>query len=192
MRTLLILLVTLCALQSPALCQKKGDTLPPGVFDTVSIEIQSKAFFPFCAKLYSIPRDCGKNMPPECCSYSTYLRQNDKVAGDGHVSCGNGSMLSWFYFESVEIARQSTEGVPPQMKNQHKQFSVTKIKCLVMGQEADGFMTEAESFTGYKSYVLYTYGSHNGYSFSLQYHSMNRIITNEDIQPFIREILWLD
>lgn len=168
----------------------KGDTLRSGIYDTTSIEISSKVKFPFCGTLYDLPREnCNGNLPPNCCGYSTSLQKGQKTASWGYVSCYNGSSFTWNYSGSLGSARNSFEDIPRQLKNQQKNFSQKKIRCLVYNTETEAYLLEQESYQGNKDYLLTTYGSHNGFYFYLEYRSMNKIISSKDIQPVFRQIL---
>jgi hypothetical protein len=192
MRTFLLFLTLVVSLPLTAQKSKNGDTLPQGFFDTSRIEITSKISFPFCSKLYPLPRDCKGNLPPNCCGYSTSLNNNTKFLEYGFVSCNNGSNLTWYYYGSIESAKAGIENILPQYKKQQKNFTLKKIKCMVMNKETDAYLLEMEPLHGYKTYHLLTCGSYNGYTFSLEYRSINPITTNENIQPFIRPILRLE
>jgi hypothetical protein len=189
MRNFFMFFMLVGSLSSLAQSSKPGDTLRPGIYDTMRIEISSTTSFPFCSNLYKLPRDCNDNMPPNCCSYSTSLEKNEKISRYGSVSCGNGSSLFWYYYGSLGSAKQDTDGVLPQWKGQQKELNIQNIKCMVMGKEMEAYMVEMVSFQDHKSYILLTYGTYNGYIFTLQYHSMKKISSNEDIQPFLREII---
>ncbi len=168
----------------------KGDSLSSRVYDTTSIEISSKVYFPFCGTVYDLPREnCNGNLPPNCCAYSTSLQKGQKTASWGYVTCYNGSSFTWQYNSSMESVRNSFEDIPRQIKNQQKSFSQKKIKVLIYGIETDAYLIEQETFKDDTSYLLTTYGSHNGFYFYLEYHSMNKIVSSEDIQPVFRQIL---
>lgn len=168
----------------------KGDTLTYRVYDTTNIEIGSIAYFPFCSNSYSLPREnCNGNYPPNCCSYSTSLTKNQKIANWGYVSCYNGSSFNWQYSTSLGSVRNTFEDIPGQMEKQQKAFSKKSIKCFIYNEEAEAYIFEQESYQGYKSYTLTTYGTHNGFYFYLEYHSNKEISSNEDIQPVFRQIL---
>lgn len=167
-----------------------GDTLSTRVYDTTNVDISSKAYFPFCSNIYSLPREnCNGNYPPNCCSYSTNLRKNQKIANWGYISCYNGSMFTWHYGASLENVKQSFENIPGQLEKQGKTFSKKLIKCFLFNEETEAYILERESFEGYKSYTLTTYGTHKGYYFYLEYSSSKEIINNEDIQPVFKQIL---
>lgn len=170
----------------------KGDTLLPGSYDTVRIELESKISFPFCSEIYQIPRECGINYPPNCCTYTTSLYRNEKTVNTGFVSCGNGSSLSWNYSSSLETAKHNYESIPGQWEKQQNKFKKSKLKCLILGKESEAYLIEREFSAGNVNYTLITYGTHSGYNFLLQYSSSNKITTNEDIQPFLRPIIRLN
>lgn len=192
MRTCLIICILFCFSRSFAQSATSGDSLQKGFYDTSSIEIQGTKVFPFCSNLYKLPRECTDNLPTNnCCGYNTSLKQGQKLAEWGYVSCHNGSVLSWTYYSSLEGAKKDAENIIPQWKNQQKEIKVEKLKCVVMGTETESYNIEMESFTGRKSYALLTYGTHNGYSFTLEYRSLNKITLNNNIQEFLQPILRL-
>lgn len=166
-----------------------GDTLTSRIYDTTSIEIKSIAYFPFCSNIYNLPRDCNENLAPNCCSYYTSLRKNQKVADWGYVSCNNGSSFHWYYGSSFEGVKRSFEDAPKQWEKQQKSLSKKQIKCFIYNKEADAYIIEQETYQGNKFYVLTTYGSFNGFNFYLEYRSSKMIKDNEDIQPVFRQIL---
>ena len=167
-----------------------GDTLTSRPYDTASIEIRSTLYFPFCSNIYNLPREnCNGNYPPNCCSYSTTLSKNSKIADWGYVSCYNGSSFNWSYRNSLFNVKHIFEDVPKQLEKQYKKFSKRPIKCFIYNVESDGYILEQETYQGYKSYTLTTYGSHNGFNFYLEYRSSKEISSNEDIQPVFRQIL---
>jgi hypothetical protein len=166
-----------------------GDTLVSNVYDTTKIEIRSLICFPFCSNTYSLPRDCHGNNPPNCCSYSTSLRNNQKIAEWGYVSCYNGSSFTWHYSTTLENAKSTFEDIPTQIEKQQKKFLKKSVKCLIYNKEAEAYILEQESYQGYKSYTLTTYGSYNGFNFYLEYHSNKEINSTENIQPVFRQIL---
>ena len=192
MRTCLIIFILFCFSRSFAQIAKSGDSLQNGFYDTSSIEIQGTKVFPFCSILYKLPRECADNLPTNnCCGYNTSLRNGQKLADWGYVSCHNGSVLSWTYYSSLESAKKDAENIIPQWRKQQKELKVEKIKCYVMETETESYNIEMESFTGHKSYALLTYGSYNGYSFTLEYRSQNKITSNTNIQEFLKPILRL-
>ncbi|HBI00049.1 MAG TPA: hypothetical protein DDY18_00320 [Flavobacterium sp.] len=166
-----------------------GDTLKPGVYDTIQIEIKSVISFPFCSNNYKLPRECEGDFPTKCCSYSTYLQKDEKTSTSGFVSCENGSSLSWFYNASLEDAKLNFESIPTQWEKQQKTFLKRPIKCFVFDKQVDGYIIEQETYQGNKYYTLITYGSKNGFYFLLKYHSQYKITCNEDIQPVFRQFL---
>jgi hypothetical protein len=167
-----------------------GDTLASRVYDTSLIEIRSKAYFPFCASIYSLPREnCDGNNPPNCCSYSTSLSKNQKIADWGYVSCYNGSSFTWHYSTSLGSVRNMFEDIPIQMEKQQKTFSKKHIKCSIYNDEAEAYLIEQETYQGHKFYTLTTYGTHKGFYFYLEYHSIKEISSNADIQAVFRQII---
>lgn len=190
MRLLLICLFSLFFSFGCRQASIKGDTLNPGTYDTTSIEIRSGTSFPFCGTTYPVPREnCSENLPANCCSYSTSLSNHQKEASWGYVSCYNGSSFTWHYNSSIGNAKNTFEDVPQQLEKQQKSFSRKKIKCVVYNQETDAYLMTQESFEGHKSYLLTTYGTHNGFYFYLEYHSLQEIKSTEDLQPVFRQIL---
>ena len=192
MRTCLIMLLVFSCATSFAQGIKSGDALQNGFYDTISIEIQGTKVFPFCGNLYQLPRECSENLPTNnCCGYNTSIRKGQKLADWGYVNCHNGSVLSWTYYSSLAGAQKDADNFLPQWKKQQKELKVEKIKCYVMGTETESYDIEMESLTGYKSYVLLTYGTHNGYSFTLEYRSLQKITSDNNIQAFLQPILRL-
>lgn len=169
---------------------KMGDNLTSRVYDTTRIEISSKVYFPFCANIYTIPREnCEGNYPSNCCSYSTSVQKNNKISDWGYVSCYDGSSFSWNYNTSLKNLKYSFEDIPKQLESQYKTFTKKLIKCFIYNTEAEAYLLEGENFNGHKDYRLTTYGSYNGFSFSLEYRSLKKISSSEDIQPVFRQIL---
>ena len=167
----------------------KGDTLLPGTYDTVRIELESKISFPFCSEIYKIPRECNINLPPNCCTYRTSPYKNEKTLNTGSVSCSNGSSLYWHYSSSLETAKHNFENMSGQWEKQQKNSKKTKIKCLILGKETEAYLIENVLSTGQFSYTLIAYGTHKGYNFLLQYNSFNNTDSNKDIQPFLHPII---
>lgn len=81
------------------------------------------------------------------------------------------------------------EDMPKQIEKQQKTFFKKQIRCFIFNQETDAYLITQESFEGHKSYLLTTYGAHNGFYFHLEYHSRQEIKSTEDLQPVFRQIL---
>ena len=185
--TCLVFVSVICFGQLPDV----GDSLKHGAYDTLSIEIQSKIVFQFCSETYTIPRDCDGDYPPNCCSYSTSLYKGENRSRHGNVSCYNGSSLSWTYFQTPDIAKQNVENFLPQVEKQMKKFISTPIKIFVMNKETNGYLVETETLQGFVGYILITHGTYNGFNFSIQYRSIKKINSTEDLQPVVRQIMKL-
>lgn len=191
MRFLFGVILLLCTHSSFSQKAKLGDSILPGNYDTSQIEIVGKVSFPFCGQTYLIPRDCGSAPYSNCCAYSTSLSRNEKVARTGLINCNNGSVLLWDYEWSLESAKHEIENRLSQLQKQQSKFKATKVNCLIMGKESEGYITESEFSEGHKSYSLVSSGNHNGYFFILTYRTVYKVNSNEDIQPFIRNIFQL-
>ncbi|MBV9987528.1 MAG: hypothetical protein JO301_07610 [Chitinophagaceae bacterium] len=189
MRAILILICSPGSLFCSAQYPSSGDTLAKGRFDTVFVQIRNRASFPFCSSTYSLPDGCSEDRPENCCGYLATVRKNQKVATEGSVGCDNGTMLSWVYCRDAGGARYSFESTTNQYAGMPHSLPRKPVKCLVFCQEADGYLLERELGNGRKSFLLTTYGSHNGFYFSLEYRSIKTITTTDDIQPIFRQIL---
>lgn len=189
MRFLIIVILLQCTFSSFSQKVKLGDSILSGNYDTTRIEIISKKSFPFCSQTYLIPRECNDAPYANCCTYMASLSKNEKVTRTGSVSCQNGSILIWDYEWSTESAKQEIENRISYMQKQQIKCKVSKVKCLVMGKESEGYSIESEYSQGHKSYELLSYGSHNGYFFILDYRTVYKLNSNEDIQPFFQNFV---
>jgi hypothetical protein len=191
MRQVLVLLCFLWYSFSFGQDKIPGDSLNSRVYDTLSITVGSNIYFPFCGAVYTLPRDCNGNQPPNCCIYETSVQKNQKQADWGYVSCYNGSSFHWYYTNSLVNAGNQLEEMTRQIKKQQKTYKEQKIKCQVFDTETEARVLELESLQGYKSYLLASYGTHNGYYFYIEYWSSAKIVSTADLQPVFRQILQL-
>ncbi len=169
----------------------KGDTLIAGTYDTVRIELESRISFPFCSEIYQLPQGCNINLAPNCCRYRTSPYRNEKIITNGSVSCSNGSNLSWNYFRTLEDAKFNFESIPNQWEKQNKTVKKIKLNCLILNKEAYAYLIDSENLNGNHSYVLLAYGTHKGYNFLLEFITLKKIESNEDIQSFLYPIIKL-
>ena len=176
---------TLCSGQTAV----PGDTLQSITYDTLSVQIESTAYFPFCSTIYNLPTGCKPGQQRSCCRYSTYTGKNQKTASYGYVSCIDGTSFHWDYRNSLAEARNNFGGGIRVAEPPLKSSSRKPVKCLIYDQPAEAYILSEENVNGYKSYTLFTYGSHNGFYFNLELRSENEIRTNEDIPAVLRQIL---
>lgn len=188
-----VFFLILVSILIPTLCtsQVKQEIENPK-YDTVSIDIRSYNSFTFCSKNYKIPRDCDGNDQSNCCAFSAQVSQVSQSPVIGMVSCGNGTSLSWTYFDSEEIARDNWVSFPIQQEKQNKSYLKKKFKCYLANLEVNAYRISAESFTGYKRYEIIMYGTVNGQSVVVTLSSQKELNTNDDIPVEFRDIVRLN
>jgi hypothetical protein len=157
-------------------------------YDTTSIEIRSTNSFSFCSKLYRIPRDCDNEDQSNCCSFSSQVFLDHKLA-TGQLSCYNGTSLSWTYFESEDQAKTGFDGYPPQIKKQMKEFKQEKIKLFICGQETIAYKLNYTTFQGYKGYEIIAHVTINGQHASVHLHSQKDLKSSKEMQPIFQQII---
>lgn len=165
------------------------DLIEEPKYDTTSIDIKSTNSFYFCSKLYKIPRDCDKKDQSNCCSYSGQIFQNQKVPISGQIACYNGTSLNWTQFETIDQARSSSEGYPPQIKKQMKKFTLSTIKFFVCQQEVQAYKISYTTFQGHKGYEIISYATINGQHIMLHLHSMKELNSSNDLSPIFQQIV---
>lgn len=168
---------------------KDKDLIEEPKYDTTSIDIQSTNSFYFCSKLYKIPRDCDKEDQSNCCSYSGQIFSNQKVPVTGQLGCYNGTSLSWTQFETMDLAKSSCEGYPPQIKEQMKNFTSATIKLFICQQEAKAYKINYTTQQGYKGYEIISYATINGQHIMLHLRSMKELNSSKDLQPIFQQIV---
>jgi len=202
MRQLVFFILLLCSNICFSQTSPLGDNLTVSTFDTVKvyyeddarrIKIESKSQFPFCSRIYKIPKECYSRDSSNCCKYSTDKYEFQETACIGSLNClnafTNGYSLNWFYTENISEAKRVTENTCKQLEEQSLSFKKKIVKCYILNKETEGYLYELTVNGNIKLYKLLSYGNYNQYNFTLDYFTLSPITDSNDIPTALREII---
>ncbi len=179
-----------------------GDSLTISTYDTSRIYLEnttrrfvleSSNQFPFCSKVYKVPKECNSANKDYCCKFSTDVYEVQKTISLGSLDCfnaiKNGYNLTWFYSNNIADAKSFTESECRHIEQDSLSYKKRVIKCYIMGKEAIGYLYERTLKENLILNSFYVYASYNQYNFSLTYSTIGKWDDSIDTPIAIREIL---
>ena len=201
-RRLLFIILFLFAKNSVAQEFPLGDSLKLLKFDTLRIytegktqrfELENSRQFTFCSKIYQLPSNCDTPYTPNCCVFSTNVYEIQNTILQGSVNCfntqTNGYCLNWLYTQDVSGAKLIFQDMTSQIEKQWISFKKKTVKCYILNKETEAYLYDAVANGNIKISHLFTFGSYNQFNFFIDYISMGKLISTEDIPNSLRGII---
>lgn len=190
MKLLCCLFFTILAI--PGFAQQVNDSIVIPVYDTTSVNIslRSRNYFPFCSKIYKIPKVSNRQDQSLCCFYETNIIKGETTSMGGQLSCNDGTSLFWIYHDKHEYAKESWKRMAIQQKEQSISYTQVLIKCFLVDQEVEAYLLSFELRSGQKVKEIIAYGTINGQSMVVTFMTLKKLSCNDDIpetfRPFIK------
>lgn len=167
----------------------QSGSIPTPVYDTVSIDIQSKNSFYFCKQLFAIPRNCEDSIQSDCCMYDAQISRFTRHHSSAQIGCYNGTSLYWNIFEEEQQAKNAFDSYPGQIKMQMKTFNQTEISMQVCNKPVKALRLNYTTRDGHAVYQLMFFGNINGEVIFGHLRFLDDIRSSKQLTPFFQQLV---
>lgn len=179
----------LCSVIAAGQTPKQSGSIPAPLYDTVSIDIQSKNSFYFCKQLFAIPRNCEDSIQSDCCTYDAQISQFTRQHYSAQIGCYDGTSLNWNIYEEEQQAKNAFDSYPGQIKMQMKTFHQTGISMQVCNKPVKALRLNYTTRDGHAVYHLMFFGNINGEVVFGHLRFLEDIRSSKQLTPFFQQLV---